>query len=231
MGDGFRMAKFEERAGAALGGELGRRRAAGGDEIVCRRGEPPGFGAESIIECHVVAPVGDTVEDRPGRNRLAKHFFEADRLRAKLHRVDGLVLGAASLVLDGKRLPRAIGLAVKLDNVGDAVETECGGLQRQSAGEAKIAPFLAAALVRVLVQHPTFGGEAVLGPLPFDMDERALATAESEVLQGREREGSIVEFGQRREAGFSGQSPLTLKPMRRLGGGSGGGARSGISFS
>ena len=84
-------------------------------------------------------------------------------------------------------MPRAIRQTVKLHNVGDAVETERGGLQRQAAGNAEIAAAFAAGLVRLVVQNTAFGGETVLGPLLLDVNERALARAERDVLQRRER--------------------------------------------
>ncbi len=46
------------------------------------------------------------------------------------------------------------------------------------------------------MQDAALGCEAVLGPLLFDVDERALVRAEREVLQRREREGGIVGFRQ-----------------------------------
>jgi hypothetical protein len=79
-------------------------------------------------------------------------------------------------------------LAVKLHNVGDAVQAERGGLQRQAAGDAEVASAFATGFVCLVVKHAALGGKAVLGPLLFDVDERALARAERKVLQRRERE-------------------------------------------
>ena len=72
-------------------------------------------------------------------------------------------------------------------------------MQRQAAGNAEVAPAFAAGFVCLIVQHAALGGEAVFGPLLFDVDERALARAEREVLQRGKRDGDIVGFGQMEE--------------------------------
>jgi hypothetical protein len=163
-------------------------------------GETAGFGAQVFVKRYVMATVRGAIEDRARRDRLAEHFFEADRLGAELDGVDRVDFWAAPLILDGKWLPRPIRLAVEFHNVGDAVETEHGGLQRQTAGDAEITAALTASLVRFVVQHTALRGEAVLGPLLLDVDERALARAEREVLQRRERDGKIVKCGQMQDA-------------------------------
>ena len=87
-------------------------------------GKTPGFGTQTFVKRYVMAAVRDAIEDRAGRDRLAEYFFQADSLGTELDGVDGFDLWAPPLVLDGKRLPRPIGLAVKLHNVGDAMEAE-----------------------------------------------------------------------------------------------------------
>lgn len=196
-GDSLGAAEFEKRARAAFGAELGGRCPAAGDEGVGGGGGPVGLRAESGIEGNVVAALDGAVEDRAGGNRLAKHFLQAERLGAELNGVGGLVFGAAALVLDGERLPGAVGLAVELDDVGHAVEAECGGLQRQGAYDAQVAAALAAGFMGFVVEHAALGGEAIFGPLAFDVDERALARAEREVLQGGERKRGVVGGRQR----------------------------------
>ena len=196
-GDGLGAAEFEKRARAALGAKLGWRCPAARDEGMSGGGSPVGRRTESGIEGNVVAALDGAVEDRASGNRLAEHFLQAERLGAELNGVGGLVFGAATFVLDGEGLPRAVGLAVKLDDVGHAVEVECGGLQRQGAHDAQVAAALAAGFVGLVVEHAALGGEAVLGPLALDVNERALARAEREVLQGGERKRGVVGGRQR----------------------------------
>jgi hypothetical protein len=47
--------------------------------------------------------------------------------------------------------------------------------------------------VRVFVEQPSFGGQAVLGPDLLEMDERPLPGTERQVLQAADGEG-VVEF-------------------------------------
>lgn len=81
---------------------------------------------------------------------------------------------------------------MKLDDVGDTMEAEGGGLERQGAGGAEIAARFAAGLMRAIVEHAALGGESVFGPLALDVNERALARAKREMLERREREGIVV---------------------------------------
>ena len=176
------------------GGEL---RAHGG-------GEGVSLGAETFVECDVVPAVGRAVKERAGGDGSVEHFFEADRLRAELHGVDGLMLGAAAFVFDGEGSPGAVRLAVKLDDIGHAVKAEGGGLERECAGDAEVAARFAAGLVGAVVEDAALGGEGVFGPLALDVDERALTRAEGEVLERREREG-VVGGGHGSGAGRNGK--------------------------
>ena len=68
------------------------------------------------------------------------------------------LLGAAAFVFDGEGPPRAVRLAVKLDDIGHAVETKRGRLERQGAGGAEIAARFAAGLVGTVVEDAALGG-------------------------------------------------------------------------
>ena len=103
----------------------------------------------------------------------------------------GSGFGPAAFVFDGERPPRAIGLAVKLDNVGDAVQPERHGLERQPRATRRSPRVSLPASCACVVQHAALGGETVFGPLLLDVDKRALARAEREVLQRGEREGGV----------------------------------------
>ena len=195
-----RAAEFEEGARAAVGGVDGCGGESGGELGTHGGSEGVRLGAEGVVEGDIVAAVSRAVEERTGGDGGVQHFFEADRLRAELHGVDGFVLGAAAFVLDGEGAPRAVGLAVKLDDIGDAMEAESGGLEGEGAGGAEIAARFGAGFVRTVVEHAALGGEGIFGPLALDVDERALAGAEREVLQRRERKG-IVGGGHEAEQG------------------------------
>lgn len=143
-----------------------------------------------------------------------EHFFEADGLRAELDFVDGLGLGTAALVFDGERLPRAVGLTVKFDDIGDAVEAESNGLQRKRASDAQIAPRLGRTIVGAFVEHATLSGEVIFLPGALDVDERALARAEGEMLERRNRKR--IEFGAH-GAGVTSALPVNRRQRRRSG--------------
>ena len=80
---------------------------------------------------------------------------------------------------------------MKLDDIGHAVETKRGRLERECAGGAEIAARFAAGLVGTVVEDAALGGEGVFGPLTLDVDKRALAGAKREMLECREREGVV----------------------------------------
>ena len=74
-----------------------------------------------------------------------------------------------------------------LDYIGHAEEPK----PQRAHGNATLdsytpAPF-ALSSVGAPVQNVAFGSEAVIGPLPLDMDERALSRAVEHMLQGRNR--------------------------------------------
>lgn len=154
----LRAAELKEGAGAAFSGVNGRRRLTGGELRTDGGGESVRLGAEAVVEGDIVAAVRRAVEERAGGDSSVEHFFEADGLRAELYGVDGLVLGAAAFVFDGEGPPRAVRLAVKLDDIGHAVETKRGRLERQGAGGAEIAARFAAGLVGTVVEDAALGG-------------------------------------------------------------------------
>lgn len=184
-----RLAEREQRAGAALRSELRRRGATAGEARVHAGGEVAGGGAENVVEHHVEPPVGFAVEDHAGRHRRVEHLLEAEGLRAELNGIGGVGFGAAAFVFDREGVPRAIRLAVKLHDVGDAVDAERVGVERERAGDAEVAARFGAGFVGAFVEDAALGGARVLRPKALDVDERALARAEREVLQGGERKG------------------------------------------
>lgn len=133
------LAEGDEGAGAAFRAELGWRCAAPGEQGAHGGGELAGFRAERFIEAHLLPAMRRAIEERASGHGRGEHLFEADRLRAELDGVDGLGFGAAALVLDGEGAPDAVGLAVKLHDIGDTMQTERRGLERERAGGAEIA--------------------------------------------------------------------------------------------
>ena len=81
----------------------------------------------------------------------------------------------------------------ELDEIGDASQIEAPARQRQRHHPADGATFAIGGVMRNIVQDPSLGREAVLLPLPLDMDQGGLTQAINRVLQRRER-NRIVEF-------------------------------------
>lgn len=92
----------------ALGAELRLRRLAGRDEGVEALGGVFRLAAQGLVELHLQAPPGGAVEERPARDRDPVHFFQTERLRAKLYEVWVVSLWAPAFVLHGERLPEAV---------------------------------------------------------------------------------------------------------------------------
>ena len=118
------------------------------------------------------------------RDRLAPHLFQAERLRAQLNAVAVVALGPPALVLDGQR--RFAG--PPLDDVGDAVKPQLEAAQGQGPSRQRLGPPGRSAAVGLFVQKGPLGGVPILRPQPLDVDERALALAIEQVLQGGDRQ-------------------------------------------
>jgi len=79
---------------------------------------------------------------------------------------------------------------MELHDVGPADQTQTQRAQGQAPGDAEIGPRLVprAGLVDPAVEMGALHGQCVVGPLTLDVDERALALAEEQVLERRERQ-------------------------------------------
>ena len=146
--------------------------------------------AQIGIERHDDAALCLGIEQRTLWDRTAGHFLKTQRLRAKLHLVGAVQLGLAALVFDGKG-----GLSVRtgneLDQIGSAGQVQPPTGQRQGQNPPHPARLAGSALVSHRVQHVALGGKAVLGPEPFQMDQRGLPQAINRMLQRREGNGLL----------------------------------------
>src|SRR6185295_6917681 len=205
MRRGRRHADLQQRAAVALRLAHRRRRDAGAHEAMqpVRRGL--GELAEDGIESHLLPPAGLAIEQGTDRYGCTEHFFQTERLRAKLDFVRPMSLRLSTLVLDrqrppstgmsGKSSPGLVGgQTMKLHHVGLAGEAQPQASQRNSPGEVNVAAGLPLPRVDTLVQVPALDGERVLHPDLLEMNQRTLPLAKQQVLQGREREE--VAFGE-----------------------------------
>jgi len=152
--------------------------------------------AQRFVEQNLTPPSRPSVLDRPLRYGDGEHLFEAQCLCAELHTIRFVRLGFAALVLDGEWPARAVGSLVrlKLYHVGFPDETKTERAQCETADDAQVAACFIRALVRLAMEVLSFDRESVFRPQTFDVDERALALAEEEVLERRDGKESV--FGE-----------------------------------
>lgn len=124
------------------------------------------------------------VEEFAERNGLAGHFFKAKSLGTELDTVTIIFLGAPSLVFDGKERFATL----LLDDIGDPAKAKLMTAEWDGPQGAGPGPGGHITAVCLLVKDISFGGEAVLRPLPLNMDERALAFTVEQVLEGGDRQ-------------------------------------------
>ena len=99
-----------------------------------------------------------------------------------MHFIGTVQLGLAALVLHRiGRFPSPIG--AKLDEIGDASQIEAPARQRQCHHPADGATFPIGGVMRNIMQDPSLGREAVLLPLPLDMDQCGLTQAIDRMLE------------------------------------------------
>lgn len=158
------------------------------------RGGTLGLGAQLRVERHVLAAADLAVVQGAAGNGNVEHLFETQRLSAELHAVCVVGFGPSTLVLDRERLPATgnasdrgsagVSSTVHLDDVRFADKTEPVIAKREAAGDTHVAAGLRVAGIRGFVKRPSVRGQRVLDPQPFYVNERALALAEHEVLEG-----------------------------------------------
>jgi len=186
---GFGEADVEERAGGAFLFFPRTGRKAAVDELVEAADGGESDGAKGVVERDVVAVAVLAIEKGTVRDGDLERFLEAKGLGAKLNAVGIVALGFAAFVFHGEGLPAAVGLAVEFDDVGDAMDAEGVGAELQAASDADAGAGFAAPAIDFLVEDAALGGVLVLLPEAFEVDERALALAEKEVLEGGDGEG------------------------------------------
>ena len=149
---------------------------------------PPGrffrFPPQYLVEDDVETVTCLSIEQRTRRDRDGEHLFQADRLGAKLNLIAIVCLGLAPLVLHGKGQPGTVRPAVKLHDVGLPDQPKTKRPQRHTIFDPHITPRFPALVMHSLVHDPAFGGAPALRPCLLNMDERALAGAEHQMLQG-----------------------------------------------
>ena len=150
-----------------------RGRPAGGNQGVRPAGRLLGFPAQGLVEDDVEAAPCLAVEERPLRDRDREHLLQTDRLRAELDPVAVVRLGLSSLVLDGEGKPGAVRLPVELHDVGLPDQPQTQRPERHAVIDADVAPGLPAFLMHPLMHDPAFGGEAVLCPSLFNVNQGA----------------------------------------------------------
>lgn len=168
-------------------------RAAAGQHRADRRRRFDGQRPQTGVEGHRHAPPRLSVEQRPLRHRAVEHLLQTQSLCAELHLVGAMRLGPAALVFDGVGTPvrRA---TVQFHRIGLADQAVPHATQVERADGANVATPLPPAAVDTFVQDAPLRRRAVLQPLLFEMDQRALAGAEQLMLKGRDRNEGIVRF-------------------------------------
>jgi hypothetical protein len=136
-------------------------------------------------------PSGLAIEEGAFPDGRLEHLLQAERLRAELHLVGTMRLGAAALVLGRMRTP-APAAPDQLDHVRDARNPQPVGAERHAVHGAHAGTRGHRRLLSALVQQTPLGGQHVLGPRALDVDQRALSRAEQVVLQRRYRDGVVA---------------------------------------
>lgn len=190
----LRQAALIQRTTAALLPDDWRRRDARREQRMrCRRARLS-FPAQRLIERHIEAMARLAIEQRAAGNRAAEHLFEADRLRAELHRVAVVFFRFAALIFHRKRLPaarftrqRAAGCdAMEFHDIRLPRQAEPRRRQRHAPRRNHVAALFASRLMHPLMQKVAERRQTVLLPRLLDMNQSALARAKEVVLQRRQ---------------------------------------------
>ena len=123
---------------------------------------------------------------RTFRYFAVKHFFQAERLSAKLHPVGIIFFGPAALVFNGKWLPDAIFPQMKFDDISPADHPQLQGSNRHIKFDPYFTTRLTPGGMHPFVENSSFSGQPVFRPLLFNMDQRTLTRTEQQVLKGRD---------------------------------------------
>lgn len=133
--------------------------------------------AQGSIKGNDLPAFRGVVEERAFRYLDVEHLFQRHGLRAELDLIGQAVMAATALVFD------RVGLRMKLDDVGHAIDPEPVGDQRQGARDPVAFFGAGGGVIHPFVQVPAFEGEPVFRENAFDVNQRALARAEYDVLQ------------------------------------------------
>jgi len=144
--------------------------------------------AQCSIEDDLRPPLPFPVEEKPLSDVRIEHFLQAKRLGAQLDTIGIVRLWFPAFVFHRDDPP----VAVELDDIALSGELQTLTQDRKSPRDPHSRPRFIGSIVSPLVQDGTLHGEAVLRPNLLQVDERALALAEEEVLEGGE--GSILGY-------------------------------------
>jgi hypothetical protein len=139
--------------------------------------------AERGIEGDLGSAARLAIKEIAHRDGGTEHFFEAQGLRAELDFIGLMRFGLAAFIFDG---PRAV--ATEFDDIRAAGNAITERAEAEAAADADAVAQFDRIGIGVIVQYTPFGGEPVLLPLLFEMDESPLALAEDEMLERGERE-------------------------------------------
>src|ERR1700730_12931618 len=121
-------------------------------------------------------PFGLGIENCALRHRPPGHLFETKALGAELHLICAVTLDLASFELDGVRR-LSVRARAELDEVGNACHSQAARDERQTHDPTYATGSAGTRLMRRQMQHLAFCSQSVLGPKPFEMDQRRLAEA------------------------------------------------------
>jgi hypothetical protein len=116
-------------------------------------------------------------------NGDAGHFFQAKCLRAELYPIRIIRLRLPSLVFHRNDSP----ILKEFHDVSLSGESQSVTHKRQTACDLDPRSCFIGAVVSPMMKDGTLNGKSVLRPNPLQMDERTLALAEEEMLEGGER--------------------------------------------
>ena len=154
--------------------------------------------SQSLVELHSLATSRLPVVKGASGNTNTQHLFQAQGLGTKLNHVAMTRLWATSFVFDreghvatlsagnGHPLGFLTTRQMKLDHVSNAREAQSKRAKGQIPSNENPVLFFALALMNPVMKQRPLGREAIVAPHALQVDKRALALAEGQMLQGRD---------------------------------------------
>lgn len=155
------------------------------------------FASEACDECPKGRVEGDfgaafslSVKKESVGNICREHFLEAEGLGTELDFVGAVCLGFPAFVFDRNNRP----ILVKFDHIALAGKAERERADGQTPGDADARACFRGTVVSAFMEDTSLGGESILGPDLFEVDQGALARAIEPMLECGE--GDEVFFGE-----------------------------------